>query len=274
MRFDGNRLRALSILIGLVTLAALPAVAQQPPPPIFGPATYVRTTGDANTYTDNFPSPAAGSFVLWVRNGDEDGHRVSSGSIDVNGATVVTTSDFNQQVRLIVKPVNLVAGANNITVTLTSQPGSFITVLITPMACRPEGTVGRLVLPWATAPNLVLALKNGSHEYPREFRVVYFDPAGNPVATSGRRFLPPRASFSAPAVALITEGSWAQGSIEVFYAGRGPGRVFGQAVSTDAMTGVASIMHLLDAGHNRIDAAPPRLPLPGIRDTPPVGAHQ
>lgn len=259
MRFSGSWLRSSLALVALLALAAGAAAAD----PIFGPTSYERTTGAPDTYTDTFTSPLAGTFLLWVQNGDDSGGQVSSGSIDVNGAAVVTESDFSSQVELIRKSVSLVAGANTITVTLNGAPGSFITVLILPYGERPHGTVGRLILPHASVSNLVLDLKNGSHEAARAVRIVFYDDAGNPVAASNRLLLAPRASFSQTAASLIANGSWTEGSVEVFYAGHGYGRVFGQAVPTDPTTGIGGLIELQQAGHrflrhHNVSFAPPR----------------
>lgn len=240
---------ALACVLGL---AATPAAAQ----PVFGPETYVRTTGQQDVYTDTFPFAAQATLPLWVHNGDEGGHRVSSGSIAINGQTVVTPSDFGQQVALFARPAPLVSGVNTITITLGGDPGGFITVWI-PHPYRPyHATLGRVLLPFGQAQGLVLDLKNGSHDHPRGFRVVFFDPAGAPVASSALLRLPPRASLSVPAVQLIDNGAWTVGSIEVFYSGPGIGRLFGQAVETDAHTGVSSIVELQQAGHRLVEPPP------------------
>lgn len=254
MRFDVSRVRAWFMSIVVFALAG-PAAAEGP---IFGPTSYERTTGAPNVYTDTFSAPAAGYHALWVQNGDDAGSRVSSGSIDVNGTLVVRESDFSRQVELLRRPVALLAGTNTITVTLNGEPGSFITVLILPIRERPHMTVGRLLLPHASATNLVLDLKNGSHGAARTVRIVFYDDAGTPVASSGRLLLAPRASFSQSVGALMAIGSWTEGSIEVFYAGRGAGRVFGQAVPTDPTTGIGSIVPLQHAGHRHHPHRPQR----------------
>ena len=246
-------------LLGTAALAAVLAVAGAPAgaQPVFGPETYVRTAGPQDVYTDTFPFAAQATLPLWVHNGDEGGHRVSSGSIAVNGQTVVTPADLSQNVALFARPAALVSGSNTITVTLGGEPGGFITVWI-PHPHRPaHATLGRVLLPFGQAPGLVLDLKNGSHDHARRVRVVFFDPSGAPVAASAALQMPPRASLSLPAVQLIHHGSWNAGSIEVFYAGAGMGRLFGQAVETDAHTGVSGIVELQQAGHRLVEPPPP-----------------
>jgi hypothetical protein len=211
--------------------------------------------GPSDTFTQSFTSPAAGGFVLWIQNGDDDGNRVESGEVSINGSLVVAPADFSQPPDLIRKPVTLLAGNNSISVTLNGEPGSFITALVLPPGARPDVTVGRLILPFASSSGLVLDLKNGSHSSRRFFRVVFYDPSGAPVAKSDRLFLDPRASLSQAASSLISSGSWSEGSVEIFYAGRGAGRLFGSAASEEMSTGIESIVPLQQAGHRRLEIA-------------------
>jgi hypothetical protein len=124
-----------------------------------------------------------------------------------------------------------------------------VTVVIVGPRERPFFTVGRLLLPYGSAgPGLQLELKNGSHGGRRAMRVHFYDPAGALVATSERLVLAPKASLSEGVASLITGGTWSEGSIEVFYAGHGRGRVFGQTATTNAATGIASLVPLQHAG--------------------------
>jgi hypothetical protein len=231
-------------------LAALPVSAADP---LFGPETYVRTTGAPDVYTSPFDAASAGPAYMWVLNGDRGGSRVTSGSIALGNTMVATDVDFKKTGAYFVKPVTLVSGANTLTVTLTSAPGSFITVVIV-KAGSPDVSVGRLILPWTSSANLVLALKSGAHR-DRVARIVVYDAAGNVQAWSGRLSLNPRGAVDDTAANLITSGStgWTEGSIEVFYAGLGPARLFGQAVANDATTGIQTITPLQHAGHRRLD---------------------
>jgi hypothetical protein len=254
MRFSELRHRAVIVLAALLAVAALPAAAD----PVFGPETYQRTTGPADTYSDVFTAPASGLYSMWVWNGDGSGNRVSSGQIDiVTGAgsrTYLTNPDFSKNVAFLVKAVALTQGSNTINVSLTSEPGSFITVVIVRGLERPDFTAGRLILPYATASNLVIDLKNGAH-HPRNYRIVFYDASGNAVASSARLVLPKRGAMTDTAANIISGGSgaWTEGSVEVFYAGRGPARLFGQASVQDATSAVSSIVPLQQAGHRRID---------------------
>ena len=98
---------------------------------VFGPKQYTRNQGKPVTETDNFPSSITGpDFTLRVINGDEQGdHRVSSATVVLNGEQILSPSDFNQQVGVIERTVSINSN-NEISVKLTSAPGSFITISI------------------------------------------------------------------------------------------------------------------------------------------------
>jgi hypothetical protein len=242
MRWQSGLLRAVSFVIGTLLLAASPAAAD----PVFGPVTYE----SVQTYTEIFQA-SAGPYVLVIHNGDDGGAMVSSGSITINGAEVVGDTWFARELDRLRISVRLLAGDNTVSVTLNGDPGSFITLALYPLRDRPDLSFGRLLLPHASVNNLVLDLKNGSHRFGRWVRVLFYDDAGANVGSSNRIFMAPSSSSSQLASSLIANGSWTSGSVEVFYAGRGPGRVFGQSVPTDATTSVASIVPLQHAGHRR-----------------------
>jgi hypothetical protein len=224
--------------------------------PILDPMTCEIVTGTSATCPadPNFTSPSAGIFALWVQNGDDGAEMVSSGSISVNGAMVVGDAAFASGRPLFARPVSLLAGNNTLSITINGDPGQFVTVMILRRGERPDVTIGRLLLPYSSATNLVLDLKNGSPVGGRRYRVVFFDTTGSYVADSGYLLLGPRASLSQDATAfMVNGGSWTSGSIEVFYAGRGRGRLFGLAASTDATTGIGTIVALEHAGSRVLD---------------------
>jgi len=224
--------------------------------PILDPMTCEIVTGTSATCPadPNFTSPAAGVFTLWVQNGDDGANLVASGSITINGTVVVNDAIFARGRSLFARPVTLLAGTNTISIVINGDPGQFITVLILRRGERPNVTIGRLLLPYSAAAGLVLDLKNGSHAGHRRYRVVFYDTSGHYVADSGHLLLAPRASLSQDAGTFaVNGGPWTNGSIEIFYAGRGRGRLFGLAVSTDATTNVASIISLDHAGARLLD---------------------
>ncbi len=105
-----------------------------PPPPceasVFGPKRYTRSWGPPNVVQEEITLPAgvAAPYLLTVVNGDDHGkHRVSSATIQVNGAVVAGPSDFNPQVPGFQKPVSLTP-KTTLTVRLESKPGSYLTL--------------------------------------------------------------------------------------------------------------------------------------------------
>jgi len=252
MRSGAMDAKAVLCAVALLAVAAVPAAAE----PVFGPALYTNT-GTSSSTTDVFNAPA-GRFFLYVQNGDDGGGKVESGSIAVNGVGVIGDADFASPREYLHRLVTLVAGSNTIVVTLAGDPGSFVAVVIVPVIERPNVIVGRLVLPYAAAsPNLVIDLKNGSHAHKRAVRVHFYDASGTLVATSDRLVLDPKASV-ADAVSDLAKnltggGAWTDGSVEVFYAGRGGARLFGEAAQTDPTTGIASIVPLQHAGTRHRD---------------------
>ena len=93
---------------------------------------FVREQGKPQTATTSFSAcDPEGTFTLVVDNGQDGAHRVSSGTISVNGIPVVTQSDFNQQVSMITKPLMNIQESNQLEVLLASAPGSVIKVTIT-----------------------------------------------------------------------------------------------------------------------------------------------
>ncbi|HTC93758.1 MAG TPA: Ig-like domain repeat protein, partial [Terriglobales bacterium] len=77
---------------------------------IFGPKQYLRTSGPPNDYVDNVTVPAwlASPFDLHIENGQVNGcNRISAAWISINGVQVAGPSDFNQQVFVLDRTVNL-----------------------------------------------------------------------------------------------------------------------------------------------------------------------
>jgi hypothetical protein len=95
----------------------------------FGPTIYERSKGSPITETKVFGSPVEGSdFVLKIDNGNDfDNHRVTSGTIFLNGEQLVGPSDFNEQVEWIERTVSLLY-TNELSVKLAGAPGDFLTI--------------------------------------------------------------------------------------------------------------------------------------------------
>jgi hypothetical protein len=245
-------LRRIALLPGLLTLLLSSGFATaQPAPPVFGPQTFERTAEQGDVYTESFEVPAGGEFVLFLRNGDGESSRVASASVLVNGETVVLPSDLNMEVPGLRRPVLLQGGANELTVELSGQPGSFVTVAILRPGADPVFVHGRLILPWGREDGeraLVLALKNGSLHFPRLFRVVFKSPNGQVVAATERLALPPRGSLALPVAGLLDGADWSAGSVEIFFAGPGTGKMFGSARQVGLLGGETDIESLEHAG--------------------------
>src|SRR6185503_9110007 len=106
----------------------------------FGPKQYTRTTGSPNKYVDSFPLPPnlRQPFILRVVNGDDrGGHRVSSATIELNGSEVFKPKDFSQKTGTLERTVDLRSSANTLKVTLSSSPGSYLTISVLGVAVPP-----------------------------------------------------------------------------------------------------------------------------------------
>ena len=222
--------------------------------PVFGPETYVRTTGQSNTFQETF-NARPGRFELHILNGDEEDNRVSSATIVLNGRTVVDPSQFNQNVERIETPVDLL-DANILDITIAGKPGSYITLVIGKNRTNCHMHAGRLILPWGVAaggpgagPDLSLALKNGSPVGARRVRIAYLNPDGSLHAVSAPVTMAPRSSFSLDVETDPAAIGWGAGSIEIFWAGPKAGRVLGYASVSDA--GCSSQMAPLAYGGHR-----------------------
>ena len=148
---------AIFILLGAVTLISVVLSASAPTPAaavpmttVFGPKQYTRTTGQPQTFTETFQHCGTGQCLIVVTNGNEDkSKRASSASISLNGQQVVSPRDFNQQVTSIIRSVTL-RDQNQLTITLSSSPGSTLTVAA---CCWAEGRA----LGWEEAVEIALA---------------------------------------------------------------------------------------------------------------------
>lgn len=250
--------RRLLPLVVLATAFAARSTWAAPGPVLFGPATYERTSGPPDQFTDTFDVPVALNAMVWIQNGDGDGNRTSSAEVDINGAPVTVPSDFTKNLDLIAKAVALPKGTANLAVTMSGEEGSSITIVIMVQGNRPDIAVGRLLLPYASANGLTISLKNGAR-HARRVHILFYDDAGTVVGASDRIDLPGHGSLSKSVADLLAQGAFTAGSIEVIWAGPGVGRVFGQATVKDDLTGVQSVVEMQHAGYKRIDPLDPAL---------------
>ena len=101
-------------------------------PTVFGPRRFDRTTGSPNQYVEQFSLPAGfiSPITLHIQNGANDGtHRVSSATVKLNGADIVSPSDLNQNVASLDRTVTLAAN-NQLDVRVASAPGSYLIINI------------------------------------------------------------------------------------------------------------------------------------------------
>jgi hypothetical protein len=135
-------LLSLLFLLSSVTLTSTVRALQVPAAPTivaFGPWQYTRAAGRPETFTETFQYSGTSPCQLVVVNGNADGtQRISSASISLNGQKIVGPSDFNQQIGGIVKTVVL-ADQNQLSTTLRSKPGSFLTVSVECPGTVPPG---------------------------------------------------------------------------------------------------------------------------------------
>ena len=134
-----NKLLALAVFISLCSFTLISAVLRTPtstataPPPMtiaFGPKQYTRAAGQPQTITETFQHCGTGQCQIVIANGSGDRtKRVSSASISLNGQQIVGPRDFNQQVPTVIKSVTLL-DQNQLSITLSSSPGSTLTVSV------------------------------------------------------------------------------------------------------------------------------------------------
>jgi hypothetical protein len=98
--------------------------------PVEGPKDYALAS-KSQRFSDSFPIPDPTSvFKVVVRNGDAAGlHRIKSGSISVNGTTIISPSDLNSDWPLLRKRVTLQSN-NALTIDLKSAVGDVFNVSI------------------------------------------------------------------------------------------------------------------------------------------------
>lgn len=98
----------------------------------FGPKTFIRKTGKPVVETVSFTVKNHDiTYTLCIYNGgiNSEYKRVSSAVVTLNCTTIFHTNDFNQQVSVLKKEVN-VSASNELQVKLRSSPGSALTVVL------------------------------------------------------------------------------------------------------------------------------------------------
>ncbi|UCH97723.1 MAG: hypothetical protein JSV88_12970, partial [Candidatus Aminicenantes bacterium] len=109
----------------------------------FGPKQYTRDKGKPVTIEENFTIPlnyASSGFTMTLTNGSAQGeNRVSSAEIELNGELIFSPADFNQQVGLMERTVELKAN-NLLSIKLNSKPGSYLVIHIHKFISPPQVT--------------------------------------------------------------------------------------------------------------------------------------
>ena len=102
-------------------------------PIVFQTQTFVRTSGNANTYTATFKvrSWVIAPFNMHIVNGDPNGReRASSVTVTLNGTQVLSPSDLNESIGTLDIPVSPVVGVNTLQVTMGGKRGSEVAITI------------------------------------------------------------------------------------------------------------------------------------------------
>ncbi|PYR79117.1 MAG: hypothetical protein DMF86_04405 [Acidobacteria bacterium] len=129
----GCRFRALPLylVLALTSIAAFSANAFGAGPPmytVYGPRSFVRSTGHSSPVSETFTVRSPGSTsTLRIVN-----HGITSAQVAVNGQVVFEPPDFQGSDKidplLMERPVVLRSGANQLTVELQSGPGNHLTI--------------------------------------------------------------------------------------------------------------------------------------------------
>jgi hypothetical protein len=96
---------------------------------LLDPTTVVRGTGEPFAQTITFYSEFGGQATIRLANGnllDSEMERVSSSTISLNDLEIFGPSEFNQNVDILEKDINLNVGQNTLDVVLKGKPGGTI----------------------------------------------------------------------------------------------------------------------------------------------------
>jgi hypothetical protein len=220
---------------------------------LFGPEAFERSEGSPNVFDESFSTTEKDGFLVVFNGDDEEDSRVTSGTITLNGSTIVDPSELNEDADRIVKPVKLQAD-NALQITLDGDPGGYIIVMVVDdKKDFPVITSGRIQLAWTSIadPNVAtsLRLKNGSPHFDRRYKVRFFNEDGTLSATSDVNILAPHGSVNAALASYLPSGStWQSGSVEILFVGRGAGRVLGFGVQTNSSLGTETAVPLQQGG--------------------------
>lgn len=124
--------RTILVTITLCLIPLISSLSHASTFTAFGPKTFIRKTGKPVFETASFTikSPDT-TYTLYVYNGgiNSEYRKVSSAVVILNCTKIFDTSDFNQQVSILEKEVD-VRASNKLQVKLMSSPGSALTVVL------------------------------------------------------------------------------------------------------------------------------------------------
>ncbi|HKS29789.1 MAG TPA: PKD domain-containing protein [Pyrinomonadaceae bacterium] len=136
----------VSALLILAFQFAAPSTPSQTP--VFGPKTFTQPPGPPKVFVENFNiSNLNATYGLVIQNGGADGSgRISSGEVVLNNNEVVKERDFNQQVGVIRRNINVQAN-NTLRIKLKGGvKNSYITITITCLSgCNVADTTPPLI---------------------------------------------------------------------------------------------------------------------------------
>ena len=127
-----NMINTSLLTISLCIISLISSLSHASTFTVFGPETFIRKTGKPVVETVSFTvkNPDT-TYTLYIYNGETNSEykRVSSAVVTLNGTTIFDTNDFNQQVSVLKKEVN-VSASNELQVEIRGRPGGALTVVL------------------------------------------------------------------------------------------------------------------------------------------------
>jgi len=206
---------AVVLPAALLTGLSLAAPSWTAADTVFGPKSFVRTTGSPNVFTESFDvCETDRQFLLRVENGPDGAVKIASATVTLNDTEVVHPSDFSPQVTLIERAVRL-RPSNTLTVQLAGTPvGTARLRIVSPAGCGPEIAITSPPA-GASVPEGVLQVR-GTVEGPPDVGVAV---NGVPAAVHGGEFVALLQVSPGPtnlkAAATAPDGSTAEASESV-----------------------------------------------------------
>lgn len=127
-----NMINTSLLTISLCIISLISSLSHASTFTAFSPETFIRKTGkpvvEMVSFTIKNPDT---TYTLYIYNGGTNSEykRVSSAVVTLNGTTIFDTNDFNQQVSILKKGVN-VSASNELQVEIRGRPGGALTVVL------------------------------------------------------------------------------------------------------------------------------------------------